>query len=428
MRVAAIAGSIAAGLAVACNDPTPTPSAPSPRAQSDAGSAPTHAIAEPTEVDPKTRSTLFRPLEAKLTEPARTHVVAMGFDGTAATATIGAWKLEESGLIEAGRTRIDAVPNPRWPGHHLSLVSHDGGDHWMALEPKNGELAIVRRHVDGREVGFVPIGADPPAALHAFGTRVFVGRAAAVALADFAAPHPALTVLHERADMYGKPYDLFVRSGDWLVAIDDEVSPIYADTFTIGEAAIVHDTAWDMPTFINGSYYAGALRVDAARTGTLYALAHYGIMSGNGQDLVALPLERGKLTVGGDVILNGRVLTSPPVLEEHADRGSGKPDKLVAGTEMTGWRDLAVAPAAGDSGRLLIAASERGLLSLPTDFGPSTKADMIDLGGPCLDVRVEGGVVHALVGEHDSTLVMLDAASFEVRARHALGGHFDHLP
>jgi hypothetical protein len=371
-------------------------------------------------------SALFHPLD-RATAGARTHVLALSHDGLAAQATIAAWSLGPGGPSPAGRVSIDALPIPSWPGHTRSLVAYGSGDTWVAAEPDGARVMLVRRGMDGRVLAKVALD-QVPAAIHAVGDRALVGLGAKVGLVDFAAETPALAILHERADMYGKPYDLFVQRGEWLVAIDDEVAPIYADAFTIGATEIRHDAAWDMPTFVNGSYFAAQLAVDREHTGTLYALAHYGIMSGTGQDLVALPIEKGALKVGGDVVLNARVLATPPVLEEHRSDDPGDPSKVVAGTEMTTWRNLALVPSADAPERVLLAAAARGLLSVPADFGPTTKAETIDVGGDCLDVRVHGDVVHVLVGRAgDAELVILDAKTRAERSRHALGGPFDRF-
>jgi hypothetical protein len=127
-------------------------------------------------------------------------------------------------------------------------------------------------------------------------------------------------------------------------------------------------------------------------------------MDGHGHDLAALPIRGDALDVPADLVLNQSRSESPPVLEEHVSRSTGKAEKLAAGEAYTPWTGLALL---GD--RLLAAAGPRGLLVLSASaFSPDTKAEPIDLGGPVHDVVAVDDRAYALVGgETNDALVFL---------------------
>jgi hypothetical protein len=140
-------------------------------------------------------------------------------------------------------------------------------------------------------------------------------------------------------------------------------------------------------------------------------VASYGIMDGHGQDLAALAIRDHALAVGPDVTLNSHAMEDPPVLEEHVSRETGKPEKLAFGRDYTPWTGLArVAPAEGPAW-ILLAAGPRGLLLLPERFGPTTRAEAVDVGGECADVLVDGERVLALVAGPAPALVELLATA-----------------
>jgi hypothetical protein len=237
----------------------------------------------------------------------------------------------------------------------------------------------------------------PPDSVHLAGDIALVGIDNEVGFVDFAQQEPKYTRLVARPEVAYKAYDLFVRRGDWVVAIDDVVTPIYADTFRLGTAP-VHSQAWRMPSFINGRYVLAALHRSGGESGTLFAIGTYGIMDGSGHDLVALAIDEGKLRAKAEVTLNSRPLRDPPVLEEHVSSRTNKPEKLAAGTEVTPWTGLDLLYAGNELERVLVAAGARGLLMLPPDFTPDTKAEVFDAGGECLDVVVEQTRVYLLLG------------------------------
>jgi hypothetical protein len=254
---------------------------------------------------------------------------------------------------------------------------------------------------------------------------VFLGIETSVFRIDLRDADAKPELLVARAGVGGKAYDVFVRRHDWLFAIDDIVRPIYADAFRLqpdGRAS--HEAAFDMPALINGTYSAGVLDPSGADTGTLYMIAGYGVMDGNGQDLVALPIVGGKTKHDGKLVLNSTVSTDPPILEEHVDRGTNKPVKIIAGTEVTPWTGIELV-GEGDARRLLLPAGARGLLAVPLSFTPDTKAEVV-FAEPVNDVEVDGTRVFVLTGKQLVELAWTIPKPTET-ARVDLGDTYDRI-
>nr|AYM53136.1 hypothetical protein [Pseudenhygromyxa salsuginis] len=300
-----------------------------------------------------------------------------------------------------------ATPLAFWPDHFASRAAHDGRNHFVIA---TGDAAPwqLRRHELGADgtvqvTDTVEIGEVVPAALHLVGDQLFMGQDNAVIRIDFAGPQPQRTEVHRRPDMIYKAYDLFVRDLEWLLAIDDEVVPIYAESLGLHQgAAPVREAGWELPGAINGHYYAGVLarrpgHAHGERNGTLYVLVSYGIMDGNGQDLAALPIRDGALTVEPELIINGGGRSKLPVLEEHVDRGSGEPRTLLAGAAFSPWRALARYLSADGRETLLLCAGPRDILAVPADFDGDSKASIVEIDGDCLDLLVDDGRIWALV-------------------------------
>ncbi len=387
---------------------TPTP----------AGEAKSEGEATPGETKPdrtkpgETKDDAPQPDAAPFVEPVRTHllvhahvhdrpeakILALALYEPALTSSSGSTSTAASGpSVVASRTH-PAFPLSRWPGHFGSLVAHDGGTRYVVAQGAGEAWSLEAWSLEGSSPSAsASLGKAEPAAALLVGDDVLIGQGGAVTWVDLAAPAAAVP-LRERTDMFGKAYDVFLRSGAWVIAVDDVVSPIYADGFRLGAAKPEHVQDFVLPSAINGSYYAGTMVARGPADATLYLLLGYGIMDGHGHDLSALPIRAGKLAVPEGVILNSSARTDPPVLEEHVDRGSGLPETLAFGDVYSEWTQIAHAPAvAGGAPRLLISAVERGLLELPVDFGPTTKAKAIDVGGKALDVIVIGGRVYVLV-------------------------------
>jgi hypothetical protein len=320
---------------------------------------------------------------------------------------------------------LPAFEHENWPGHFGMLAGHAGGERYVVVQGKPQSWSLQAHGLDPSAAALaeVALGEVVPAALHHVDEQVFVGQGDAVAYVDLRAAKPTRVELRKRPEMRFKAYDLFVRSGAWLLAIDDQVFPIYADGFRLDGPQPVHVHDWELPGAINGHYSLGVLIPSGPADGILYVGVDYGIMDGHGHDLAALPIRAGKLEVGSDVILNSGSVESPPVLEEHVDRGTKQPTKLIAGSEYTDWHRLEYLPdgVAGEA-RLLIAAGARGLLELTPNFGPQTKAELLEVGGEVSDLLVDAGRVWALVSPSDGAgKSELVEVVFEARG----GGHVE---
>ena len=318
-----------------------------------------------------------------------------------------------------------ALPHTSWPGHFRTIAAH-GGARWVRGEEKGGRHALVVSDARGGAPRTIEVDGEPTG-LHLHGQALYVGLGRRVGWIDLAAGRPAFQELIARDHQF-KAYDLFARAGDRLVAIDDVVMPMVADWFALDGKAPRRIADWKLPGVINGHYTQAALVPAGQGTWTLYLVAPYGIMDGSGHDLVALPVRGDKLVFEeGLTLQNGRGGPTP-ILEEHLDRGTGKPVSLVAGSEVTEWTGLAVDP---DGGRLLVAAGKRGLIVLPGDFTGASKGTLVDLGGECRDVARRGGALVALVagGGQASELVLLTRSGdgYTAGARHPLPAAFDRI-
>lgn len=348
------------------------------------------------------------------TDPPRTHLVLLRHADTSPDVDALPLRLstDPPALLPTQRTR--ALARTDWPGHYTAVTAHDGGSWWVSAGGDRDAWTLVQ-HGLGYDESKRALGLQTttPAAMHVVGSVVYVGAGNTVSMVDLSATDPRLEQVHQRPDMQFKAYDLFARAGEWLVAIDDEVMPMYADAFTLDASGrATHRAAWSLPGVINGHYDAAVLgRRGPGFDGTLWMVAGYGVMDGHGQDLAALAIEDHALKVGPEVTINSRVMEDPPVLEEHVSRETGKPEKLAFGSDYTPWTGLArVVPPAGPA-RLLLAAGARGLLVLPEAFGPSTRAEAIDVGGECADVLVDGDRVRVLVGGPAPALLELSATA-----------------
>jgi hypothetical protein len=400
--------------AAACTSAAPPPAAPIPAAAPPAATPP---AVQPDPVDPPPPAALERP---------RTHLLVERFAPKSPTALVLPLTVGDTSIEPLSQSTVErpAMTHPSWPGHYTTVAAHAGGATWIAGEPDGAGHRLVARTIGdpSAKATALPL---IPSALHHVGDVAVIGAGNLVGHVDLTQPTPTWTETHRRADMKFKAYDLLVRSGTWLIAIDDVVTPIYADSFRIDPSGIpAHTAAWELPGAINGRYTLGALSRSADRDGVLYVVVPYGIMDGNGQDLAALPIRADALAHGSDVVLNSARSADPPVLEEHVSRQTGKPEKLAAGREFTPWRGLAL-----HRGRVLLAAGARGLLVVPGTFGPDTGATAVGVGGDCRDVIVDGDRTFVLVGGRSDAVVELawDGPAARELRRVALPGAFDRF-
>jgi hypothetical protein len=337
-------------------------------------------------------------------ETKRTHILLQGHSESGAKARYVAVSLAAGAKL--GKP-FEVEGYPLSDNHYVSPAAYGGGAAWAQVESAGKGFQVVLRDMKGGSVASAHVGDKPPAALHSLGKVFVLGQRNKVKWIDFRAAPPTVKTVLERPLPVYKHYDLFARQGDWLVAIDDVVSPIYADTFRVGKKlGLTHEEGLTLPGSINGSYTLAVLTRSKAREGVLYTVVPYHIMSGYGHDLAALKLSNGKAAWSGDDVLqNSR--GDPPVLEEHVSgRGQGKAD-LVSGKAFTHWTGLTALPARK---LLLVAAGTRGLLQIPMKFDRNTKGKALKLGARCLDVALLAGRLWVLVGGEDSkpALVELD--------------------
>lgn len=317
-----------------------------------------------------------------------------------------------------------ALPDTNWPGHYRTVAAH-AGPRWVRGEAVSGGFRLVLGDARGGAPRSIEVDGEPTA-LYIHREALFVGLGRRLGWIDLAAGKPTFSELVAREHQF-KAYDLFARSGDRLVAVDDVVMPMFADWFDVSGKAPRRVADWSLPGVINGHYTHAALHPAAGGDFTLYLLAPYGIMDGDGHDLVAVPVRGDKLVFEEGLTLQNGKNGPTPVIEEHVSRDSGKTFGLVAGSEATDWTGLAVDPA---SGRLLIAAGTRGLIVLPGDYTSTSKGTLVELGAPCRDVAVRGGLLVALVGDDKkSELVILTGAgdSYAAGVRHPLPAAFDRI-
>lgn len=329
-------------------------------------------------------------------------------------------------------TPLDKVPAlelVNWPGHFATVAAHRGL-RWVhaVADGKRWKLIVGATSVTagGKPSFQIDLG-DRPTALHIAGDALYVGTGQSVGWFDLAIMPPKYVELVKRDGPPHKSYDLFVHTGDRLVAIDDEVFPMYADWFSIDASGrpIKRLGDWTLPGVVNGHYDHAVLVANGEHV--LYLDAQYGTLSGDGHVLAAIPIRSDKLVFDAGLTLQNGTGSTTPIVDERVDRGGGRPDMLLGGTHYSGWSGLA---ATRDGKRLLLAANTRGLLVLPSNFTATSKAQFVDLGGECRDVREQAGVLFALVvATTGSELVVLESAGpdFKVIARHALPAGYDRF-
>lgn len=370
-------------------------------------------------------------------DPAGRHWLAIAHDNTSKTARVHAIDLGD-GDKDGTNSKLgnfEAMTQANWPGHYRTLATSDGTRWvWGQSAGTDDDLTYSLVVRSGTTVEReIELGSVEPTGLHLIGDVLFIGsRGAAVQMVDLSAANSPLTDVVRRQHHPSKGYDVFAQSGNYLLAIDDVVMPMYADWFEMTPAGMRRLGDWNMPGVINGHYNAAALLPRSTGHFWLFVTASYGIMSGSGQNLAALDIRGSVLEFSEGLILQNAG-PDDRVLEEHEPRdgSQGTPVRL-AGNEMTSWTGMAVH---GPTEQVLLAAGSRGLMILPAAFDSSTKATLIDLGGPVHDVAVRGDQVIALAsgqGKKQSELaavLVLDvgANKAEVARRIRLPGLYTQL-
>lgn len=288
------------------------------------------------------------------------------------------------------------------------LPAHaDGGRLLVALGSGKGAY-LELGDGSGAERSRLPVPVEP-AAVHLLGDRALVGHDRGVLSVDLSTGE--VETLHERELRHGKAYDLLLRGGRQVLAVDDIAMPFYAELFELHEEGdLRHVQGWRLPAVINGHYEDGCLH-----EGTAYLRVPFGVMSGHGQLLYTV--SAGAQQAGaGDMPVNARASS----LEEFVPRGpTGQERRLFAGDRYTPWTGMAVA-----HDRLWLAAGERGLFALPLDAKDTTDLEQVALDGPCLDVTATAGSAWVLVGGDEVKLAELTGTggSFAVEVVLALEG------
>jgi hypothetical protein len=316
------------------------------------------------------------------------------------------------------------------PGYYRALAATDGR-RWALQHDKT---TVYVASIDGGSRTVIELAFEPHG-LHIAGDALYVGSDKAVCWIDLARAKAPCVELVNRSGYAFKAYDRFVRLGDRLLAIDDMVMPMFADWFSIdaGGRPVKRLGDWKLPDVINGHYDHAALLATGNNEYTVFLVAPYGIMSGDGHNLAAVPIRGDKLVFDPDLTLQNAD-GKTPILEEHDDRGGNKPPTVLAGTAITPWHGIAVTP---DGTQVLIAAGMRGLLAVPADFTPATKTATAHLAGTTevLDVRTQAGLVLVLVERQLPTgnpasvaeLVVVDPKSLAPVERHVLPRRYDRF-
>jgi hypothetical protein len=355
-------------------------------------------------------------------------VVLEQYNRGADTATHAAVRLAEDPrrtpkFIDLGESPAMSTSGLSRPS--IAVAAHEGA-RWVQLEttPSGGVRAVVRTLPDSKPLVAVELGDIRPAALHLAGHSLWIGTQARVGWADLSAKQPRFEELVVRTERPGKSYDVFARHGDRLVAIDDVISPIYADWFSLDPYGRPHQRLadWELPAMVYGHYTAATL----VPRGDEYELLALSTSSsgyvGRGHALY-------RLAIRGNVLFQGGPAPNVRAPRIHEVQGKGPyPAVLIAGTTYTEWGGFAITP---DGQRVLVAAGKRGLISLPRDFDETTPVELVDVGGACDDVIVRGNTILALVTVREvrPELVVLetDGAKLRVTARHPLPCWFDRF-
>lgn len=359
--------------------------------------------------------------DERFVEPAVSHLLLASHDSSAAEARFVGVRLGDAPSMGAPYS-MPGLRMRHWSGH-FRFTASVSGDVAVHATHRDSVWKLERRSLnDGKALPPIALALEDISSLMAVGDVILVGAGEQVGIVQTNAKEPAFRKLAERKGMQGKTYDLFARDGALVVAIDDVVTPIWAELLSLEEGG-KHLEPYTLPSFINGTYAQALLRVsdESKRDAILFAYGNYGIMDGNGHDLTRLEIKGGKLQSGADVILNSSRLAEPPVLEEHVSRQTGKPVKLMAGVEMTPWTGMALWPSRGAPEHILLAAGARGLLKVPANFDPDTKGSRVSsVGGVVLDVMSVGNIVYVLTEHPKGTgnlVVLGHKGGLEFRAR-----------
>lgn len=300
---------------------------------------------------------------------------------------------------------LPMVQHPWSTDRFQVLASQDGADLVVGSLRIGSGHTLVHRVLGRSDAREVELGASAPAAVLVSNGTTYVGTGDRVGYVDLREAAPRFTQVHQRTLYERKAFDRIVVSParDWMVAIDDMVMPMWADSFALDARGVpTHRAGWELPGVINGHYALAGL-VGNGGDGSIVLFAPYSIMDGHGHDLVALGVHGHALAAFPErlTLQNARgTAGAPPVLEEHVPRGRPTdPPTLVAGAAFSEWTALAVIGRGTPEPQLVFAAGGRGLAVLPARFTATTTATLVDVGGHCLDVIERGDALVALIGD-----------------------------
>ncbi len=280
------------------------------------------------------------------------------------------------------------------PAHDIDSApaAHDGFGAFAVKKMYQGQARLARGRIDDEPPQLVDLGDIEAVALHVAGDAVFVGAWGEVGWVDMKESVPEYERLVHRPDMEHKPYDLFARDCDRLLAIDDIILPILGDYFHLDERGKpTHLADWHLPGYQNGTYEHVLLVPDEGDDRVLYVAARF--VSGY---------------TGPGRVLSGHRVEGNSLGDDARQLREPLNDELIAGDEPTDFEGLAWYPGTESlEPALLVAAGERGLIVLPDMIDSEEPAYIVDVGGPCLDVAFAAGRVHALVGGDAPRVVRL---------------------
>ena len=246
------------------------------------------------------------------------------------------------------------------------------------------------------------------------GTAVYLGFSISVGWIDFASTRTVAAAsppIYERIyvnNLLGvddKAYDMFIcHNNDTLVAIDDCCFPFYADTFVLdpdNNGRPIHVRHWELPWLVNGHYTMAAASPNNNQQLQLFLASEFHCRGRSGRELW-------RLEEGMGLSSNTSPFASQPkgtrLTEEqrpHTDDGtSNSLTPTLPETDDGDWFAMDWFAMAVTNDLLLLAAGRRGLLTLPLNFGPETKACVIpkNVGGWVWDVTVlDNNVIWLLV-------------------------------
>ena len=267
---------------------------------------------------------------------------------------------------------------------------------------------------------------------------VFLGFDGLVAWVDFSAP--VTTQVAAYAELYrsknnAKPYDMFTitKNKRILIAVDDTEFPFFADTFRItnnyrkddsntssSTVVPVHESHWTLPALINGRYtHATVLSNDS-----LILASQFGCRNRSGRSLQRISVElfeqqqkKTRSSSSSPAPNNDKYgqwydydwreedrynnasnsktneqQQQPRTIEEYLGRVWHR--VVTFATHHEGKREE----------RILVAAGDRGLLVLPSDFNEKTRGRFVSPGrGTVVDICC----INAIVGGNNVVAVWL---------------------